>query len=148
MGDVAAGPYHRAGEGGTREEAARRGQSREGQGRSRSLLVSALGVCLGVDSGSGENFVLPRPDQQHKKMKALEEACIGFSHSRTHPPTYPSPPPRTFPPSHVSARLGPALLYPRAPGVVGEGRALPPAGSERVGLGKLGLGGATSHWRA
>lgn len=110
MGDVAAGPYHRAGEGGKREEAARREQSREGQGRSRSLLVSALGVCLGGDSGSGENFVLPRPDQQHKKMKTLEAACIGFSHSRTHLPTHPSPPPRTLPPSpRVStARAGPA----------------------------------------
>ena len=72
MDDVAAGPYHRAGEGGhTRGGAAQ--AVAEAQGRSRNLLVSALGVCLGGDSGSGKNFVLPRPDQQHKKMKTLEE---------------------------------------------------------------------------
>lgn len=66
------GPTTAPGRGDTRGGGAAQAVA-EAQGRSRNLLVSALGVCLGGDSGSGKNFVLPRPDQQHKKMKTLEE---------------------------------------------------------------------------
>ena len=141
------GPTTAPGRGGTSEEVAQRGPSRAAQGRGRSLLVSALGVCVGGDPGHGESFVLPWPDEQHRTMKTLRWPRLDSpTHGHTPPHTQPLVLRRFLPP-HVSARLGRPCSPSRAPAVTrarewwGRGGPCDQLAWEGWGWGNWGRGG-------